>query len=104
MEPGRELSKEWRAIATELVRNQGWRYEYKGKHAKLYPADKQYIAIVFSATPSDGRAIKNFIALVRRSGARLRERAMNTYSVYIERRGSDAAALTDAPWTLSMPS
>jgi hypothetical protein len=71
MRPGKELGKEWRAIATELVDNQGWRYEYTGRHAKLYPADKQYPPIVFSVTPSDHRAIKNFKALVRRSGGRI---------------------------------
>jgi hypothetical protein len=37
--PGRELPKEYREIAVELVRNQGWRYRY-GKSPTLHPADK----------------------------------------------------------------
>ncbi len=71
MEPGRELAKEWRAVATDLVRNQGWRYEYKGKHAKLYPADKNFAPITFAVTASDWRAFKNFVAMIRRSGGKV---------------------------------
>jgi hypothetical protein len=66
--PGRELAKEWREIADRLVREQGWRYEHGRKHATLYPADKSRRPIVFSVTPSDHRAFKNWIALIRRSG------------------------------------
>jgi hypothetical protein len=69
--PGRELPKEWRAVATELVRNQGWRYEYGKNHAKLYPADKSKSPITFATTASDHRAFKNFVAACRRAGGQV---------------------------------
>jgi hypothetical protein len=69
--PGRELPKDWRAIADRLVTEQGWRYEYGKNHARLYPADKTKAPITFSVTASDYRAFKNFVAQVRRSGGKV---------------------------------
>lgn len=69
--PGRELAKEWRKIALQLVDEQGWRYKYSGGHPTLYPADRTQDPIVFAATASDHRAIKNFIAQIRRAGGRV---------------------------------
>jgi hypothetical protein len=66
--PGRELPKEYREIAVDLVRNQGWRYRYGKGHPTLYPADKTQVPLIVPTTPSDNRSFKNFVADVRRRG------------------------------------
>jgi hypothetical protein len=66
--PGRELPKDYRRIAEELVNNQGWRYEHGKKHATLYPADRTKGPIIVPTSPSDARSFKNFVATVRRAG------------------------------------
>lgn len=69
--PGNEIPKDYRDIATELVRNQGWRYQKGSSHPKLFPADKTKGAIILPTTPSDnrkGRGLQNFVHQVRRSG------------------------------------
>jgi hypothetical protein len=52
------------------ARRQGWRVEQTGKssrHLKWYSPDGKAV-IVSSSTPSDHRAIKNHLALLRRAG------------------------------------
>lgn len=70
--PGRELGKEFREVARRLVLDEGWRYDNgsrRGGHPILYPADHNQPRIVMSSSPSDKkRAIKNFLADVRRRG------------------------------------
>jgi hypothetical protein len=66
--PGKELPKDIREIAVELVANQGWRYRYNGKHGMLYPADRSRPALAVPTTPSEYRGFKNPIADVRRRG------------------------------------
>lgn len=67
--PGREIPKEYREIAVELVNNQGWRYAIGKKHPVLYPADTTRPAIRVATTPTtDPRALKNWVAQIRRSG------------------------------------
>jgi hypothetical protein len=66
--PGRELPREYREIATDLVVQQGWRYRTGGRHPKLYPADRSQPILTVPTTPSDQRSLRNFIADVRRRG------------------------------------
>jgi hypothetical protein len=67
--PGRELPKEFRAVADELVDNQGWGYSRQhGRHPVLYPADKAMAPITVPTTPGENRAFKNWVAQVRRAG------------------------------------
>jgi hypothetical protein len=68
--PGRELPREFREIVTDLVVNQGWRYQFRpgGRHPKLYPADRTQPMLSVPTTPSDNRALRNFIAAVRQRG------------------------------------
>lgn len=65
--PGKELQKDWRAIASTLVAEQGWRYSTGKGHSTLYPADRTQRPITLPHTPSDKRAYPNFIAAVRRA-------------------------------------
>jgi hypothetical protein len=67
--PGRELPKEFRAVAVELVRNQGWRYRHSpGRHGMLYPADPAAPTLGMPTTPSEVRGFRNFVSEVRRRG------------------------------------
>lgn len=67
--PGREIPKEYREVATELVTNQGWRYVYRGgSHPMLYPADRSKSPMTIPTTPSEKRSFANFLAQVRRAG------------------------------------
>lgn len=68
--PGRELPKEYREIVHDLVTSQGWRYQYRpgSRHPKLFPADRTQPPITVPTTPSEQRALRNFIAQVRRAG------------------------------------
>jgi hypothetical protein len=69
--PGRELPKEYRAVAVELVLNQGWRYEWRKtlRHPRLLPADRTARPITCPTTPSDKvHGFKNWIAEIRRAG------------------------------------
>ncbi len=68
-QPGREIPKEYRDIAKHLVNVQGWTYRTTKKHPVLVPRDKTKPQLRVSTTPtSDPRALKNFIADVRRRG------------------------------------
>lgn len=52
---------------------QGWRVEQtRSSHWKFVPPDTTKQIVVMSSTPSDHRAIKNFIAQLRRSGLNLK--------------------------------
>jgi len=67
--PGRELPKDYREVATELVDNQGWRYSTRnGNYPALYPPDRSQSPVVLARTPSDQRAFRNFVSLVRQRG------------------------------------
>ena len=70
--PGRELPKDYRHIADDLVANQGWRYEVGRNHAKLFPPDRTKEVVTVATTPtSDPRAFKNFVCRVRKSGGKV---------------------------------
>lgn len=72
-QPGRELPKEYREIALELVTNQGWRYRWQGRHGghpQLIPADSTKPILGVPTTPSDKRAIRNFATAVRQRGGK----------------------------------
>jgi hypothetical protein len=66
--PGREMPKEYRKVAAELVDNQGWSYHACGIHPRLYPADPTQPMVTVPTTPGDRRSLANFIAEVRRRG------------------------------------
>jgi hypothetical protein len=68
-QPGRELKKEYREIAEHLVSVQGWTYRTTKRHPVLVPRDKTKPQLRVATTPtSSPRALKNFIADVRRRG------------------------------------
>ena len=68
--PGKELRKEYREIALELVTNQGWGYSRShGRYPMLYPADKSQSPITVALTPNRrARSFENWVAQVRRAG------------------------------------
>jgi len=67
--PGREIPKDYRAVIVDLIDRQGWRYDKSGKgYPRLYPPSGQR-ALSVPTTPSASlRALKNWIAEVRRRG------------------------------------
>ena len=69
-QPGREIPKDYREVATYLVTVLGWRYKAgrRGHHSMLYPADPTQPVLSIPSTPSDARAFANFLANVRRRG------------------------------------
>jgi hypothetical protein len=68
--PGREIPQDYREIVEHLITVQGWRYDKRGKgHPVLYPADRSQPQLRVPTTPTrDARAIKNFVADIRRRG------------------------------------
>lgn len=57
-----------RDILDQVVK-QGGRVEKTSKgHVIVFPADKSQAPIVTSGTPSDWRAVRNFVARLRRAG------------------------------------
>jgi hypothetical protein len=71
--PGRELPKEYREVAEELVSNQGWRYNDgggRGGHPMLFPADPSKRPISISTTPGGDkrRGFMNWLSQVRQAG------------------------------------
>ena len=53
----------------KAAKEQGWREERTKKgHVRLIPSDRTKPACVFSGTPGDVRAIRNFLGALRRSG------------------------------------
>lgn len=67
-QPGKELPKEFREVAVELVSNQGWGYSRQRRHPVLYPADATKAPLTVPTTPSDVRAFKNWVSQVRHRG------------------------------------
>jgi hypothetical protein len=61
--------KETEALVRKL-RAMGWEVA-EGRHYTAYPPDKSKAPITFAKTPSDRRALKNTISLLRRAGADL---------------------------------
>lgn len=62
------MDKDWRRVVREATR-QGWTIEFARRgHLKLIPPDPSKQIVVIHATPSDHRAIKNVIAVMRRTG------------------------------------
>jgi len=70
--PGKELPKDYRDVAIELVDNQGWRYSRQhGKHPVLYPADATKTPLIVPTTPGDrrgGHGFRNWVAQIRQRG------------------------------------
>lgn len=70
--PGREIPKEYREVAIELVRNQGWRYsssKSRSTYPRLFPQDRTQSPVKIAKTPSDrGHGFKNWIAEIHRKG------------------------------------
>jgi hypothetical protein len=56
-------------LAKEAIR-QGWRIEKTGHHIMWIPPDKTKPLVLSSGSPSDVRALKNHISLLRKSGFR----------------------------------
>lgn len=71
--PGRELPKDYRQVADELVEKQGWRYRWTGRHGhpQLIPPDPDQPILVIPTTPtSRSTAFRNFVAAVRQRGGK----------------------------------
>lgn len=70
--PGKELLKEYREVAAELVSNQGWGYNDgsgRGGHPMLFPADKEKSPLTVPTTPGKNpRGFKNWLSGVRQRG------------------------------------
>lgn len=69
--PGKEIPKEYREVATDLVRSQGWRYDAgssRGGHPMLFPADKAQRPLAVPTSPSDHRSFRNWVSAVRQRG------------------------------------
>lgn len=70
--PGKEIPKEYREVAAELVANQGWRYDAgrgRGGHPMLFPPDRSLRPLSVPTTPGGGeRGFKNWVAQVRQRG------------------------------------
>lgn len=67
--PGREIPKEYRAVALHLVTAQGWRYRVGKGHPQLLPVDRSQAPLAVPTTPSASpRALLNFLGEVRRRG------------------------------------
>ena len=68
--PGREIAKEYREVAAELVRNQGWRYQVGRGYPRLVPPDKTKSPVSVPRTPAArGRSFENWVADLKRAGA-----------------------------------
>lgn len=62
------MALEYRDIE-QAAREQGWRPDRTTKgHPRLWPPDASKPPCVFSGTPGDVRAIKNFLSQCRRKG------------------------------------
>ena len=60
------------AQLVRALQAQGWRVERSGGgHYKAFPPDTSKPMVTIASTPSDRRAFRNTIALLRRSGADL---------------------------------
>jgi predicted RNA binding protein YcfA (HicA-like mRNA interferase family) len=64
------ISHDMKDIRRALI-EQGWRVEKtNGQHIRCVPPDKNKPIVVTGSTPSDIRAIRNFISDLRHSGFR----------------------------------
>ncbi len=61
------MALDFRDIKREAF-GQGWRIEETKKGLRFVPPDPAQEAVQWHGTPSDQRAIRNFLALMRRSG------------------------------------
>ena len=52
----------------KALTEQGWEIDGSGRHYKAYPPEKSQPFIVFPKTPSDGRAQKNILSRLKKSG------------------------------------
>lgn len=53
----------------EAARAQQWRIEAsRGGHLKCFPPDPRAAIVTVAGTPSDHRALRNILAMMRRSG------------------------------------
>lgn len=66
--PRAEKDSHFRTIV-EAAQAQGWSVERTEKnHWRLRPSDKTKQIVIFSGSPGDIRAIRNFISVMRRNG------------------------------------
>lgn len=66
---GKELPKVYREIVSELVKNQGWRYDrLHGTHPKVFPADASKWGIPVLTSPGSKGLLRGFIGQVKRAG------------------------------------
>lgn len=64
------MSKDFKSIQ-KAAKDQGWEFsQTRNGHWKFIPPDKSKPIVYTSGTPSDRRALDNFIGQMRRSGFR----------------------------------
>lgn len=69
-----ELSSDFRALL-DAAESQEWTIQHTAsQHYRFVPKDKSQPAVVFSGSPGDHRAIRNFTARLRRSGLQVRRK------------------------------
>jgi len=62
------IPKDWRNVLMQLEQ-QGWRIEGRPSgHPVAKPVNREFKPITFPGTPSDARALQNFISLARKAG------------------------------------
>lgn len=61
------MALDYRSIKKEAIA-QGWRVEVTKSGERLVPPSKELPAVQVHRTPSDQRAIRNFLAQMKRSG------------------------------------
>ncbi len=54
----------------KAAREQGWRIEEVKKGRMCYPPDRTQTPVLWHNTPSDVRAVRNFLAMMKRRGLR----------------------------------
>lgn len=65
---GQEIPSDYREIVNYQIDRHGWRYDPGRKHPVLYPADPVQPILTVPTTPSDRRALRNFVSGVCRRG------------------------------------
>lgn len=61
------MNREIHDIVKSLIKEFGWTFKAKNTHVKIWHAESN-ITLVVPHSPSDGRAVKNFLSDVRRAG------------------------------------
>lgn len=98
--PGPEIGDDYlRALARKLVREQGWRYIFRGSHPILRPPNKEHGQIPFASTASDWRARLNTVAQLKQAGARLDD-LPETVAPPREAAAMLADETIESPWTM----